>query len=652
MHKGPVHQKKRNLSVEFWICLFLSLSLALVYWELGRSEFINFDDSVYVYENPNVRNGISLKNVVWAFLNTYPCWQPLAWLSHMLDCHTFGLNAGWHHFTNLLFHILNSTLLFFVFRKMTGDVWKSFVVAALFALHPLSVDSVAWISERKSVLSSFWWILTMWFYAHYAEKPCLMRYLWALLFFVLGLLTKPFVITLPFVLLLLDYWPLGQRWARATIDPTGNDHRIVFTPLKNINLSRRVMEKVPFFILLAVYLSVFSITLAEAGTASMGKVPLGLRMANALVSYGKYFLKAVFPHNLSVFYPFPDSIPVWQIAVSTLLIVGVSILSIRLINEKPYIFTGWFWFLGTLVPVIGLIQSGLWPAMADRWMYIPQIGLYIVVVWGIVDLFRRMRFNHFFLVLPAALILLLLSIVTWHQVKHWRSNITLFQHAIDVTVNNIVAYNNLGNALIRAGRYEEAIRNLEKAIAIQPKYAYAQYSLGLALYHQGNIEKATRRFLKTLELDPSFFRAHYNLGLIYYRQGRHTEAVRHYRSALRLENNYADTHNNLGLILHEQGRYAEAAEHYLKATEIAPDHAIAFYNLGNLMLRIGKIDAAIHHFTTALRLHPAYPDAHNNLATAYVQKGDLNKAVWHYKAALRLAPNHSDARENLKKIRK
>jgi len=365
-----------GMRADHLICLFLGLVTLSVYWQVVDHEFIIYDDPSYVTENHHVQAGLTLKSLAWSFSftekeDTY--WHPLTWISHMLDCQFYGLNPGMHHLNNLILHIASSLLLFLAFKRMTGEVWKSAFIAALFALHPLNVDSVAWIAERKNVLSTFFWMLTMLSYAYYSERPGPWIYLLTLLFFALGLLAKPMLVTLPFVLLLLDYWPLGRL--RLPTIPSG---------------FRLFMEKAPF-IVLAVFIAYLSFSSSEdlGIMISLETKPMDLRIANALVSYVSYMEKMVWPQSMAVHYPYPRMIPIWKSICAGLFLGLVSLSVILAIKRKPYLSVGWLWFLGTLVPVIGLVQNGLWPAMADRWAYVPLIGLFIMIAWGAPELAVR-----------------------------------------------------------------------------------------------------------------------------------------------------------------------------------------------------------------------------------------------------------------------
>jgi len=571
----------------FFICAFLLVSTLSIYWQVAHHDFINLDDTFYVTENQVVQSGVTKTGLVWAFTEShFANWHPLTWISHMLDCQLFGVKAGQHHLVNLLFHIANSLLLFGVIRKMTGALWKSAFVAALFALHPLHVESVAWVAERKDVLSTFFWLLCMWAYENYAEKPGPKWYFVVLGFFALGLMAKPMVVTLPFVLLLLDYWPLDRLHLGQRKDKPKSAYQ------KSL-VSRLLWEKVPLFVLSAASsILTFVVEKQGGGVAPSDQFPLNISISNALLSYVSYIGKMLWPNNLSVFYPYPEIIPMWKSAGATLLLLPLSILFIRAARTRPYLIVGWLWYLGTLIPVIGLIQVGN-QAMADRYTYIPLIGLFIMVAWSIPDILQRWRYRQIALWISAGLLFSALTVCTWLQVRHWKDSISLFRHALNVTANNYLAHNNLGTALMDDGRHTEAIQHYSEALRIRPRYALAQYNLGNTKAEQGKYE----------------------------------EAIEHYTEAVRLAPNYAKAHNNLANMLLYQGRLNEAIDQYLNALEINPNYANAHSNLGIALAQKGNLDRAVHHLREALRINPNHVRAQHNLEQILKQKAKLNRKI-------------------------
>jgi tetratricopeptide (TPR) repeat protein len=635
-HSKNFFSKRRDILV----CMFLVLSTLSVYWQVHNYDFVNFDDDKYVSDNRHVQVGLTLESITWAFTTNHVSnWHPLTWLSHMLDCQFYGINPGRHHLTNLLFHIANTLLLFFVFRKMTGHLWQSTFVASLFALHPLHVESVAWISERKDVLSTFFWLLTMWSYILYVQHPRVDKYLLVLLFFILGLMAKPMLVTLPFVLLLLDFYPL-YRFHKSADSNNSYQRPIVF---------RLVLEKIPLFVLVVMSSAMTFYAQKHGGSvASLDTIPIQARIANALVSYVYYILKMIYPSKLAVLYPHSVILPWWQVTGACLLLLSISFLAIRVIKQSPYFVVGWLWYLGTLVPVIGLVQVGS-QSMADRYTYIPLIGIFIIIIWSIAEFVTRWNDKKIILPTIATAILFVFMTITFLQVGYWENSITLFEHTLEVTSNNRTAHNNLGLALQEQGRIDDAIKHYLEALRIKPDYEDAHNNLGLALQEQGRIDDAIKHYLEALRIKPDYEDAHSNLGVALREQGRIDDAIKHYLEALRIKPDLEEAHNNLGIALQEQGRIDDAIKHYLEALRIKPDYGETHYNLGNALKEQGRIDDAIKHYLEALRIMPDYEDAHNNLAIALFHKGDIDGAIDHFRKALQINPNYIHAKNNLKK---
>jgi len=554
IHNNSEKETVFGLRADLIICLFLVLITLTCYWQIKNHDFINYDDDVYVTENHNVQNGLTFESLSWAFTTNHGSnWHPLTWVSHMLDIELFGEKAGRHHLVNVLFHTANSLLLFFIIRRMTGAVWQSAFIAALFALHPLHVESVAWVAERKDVLSTFFWMLTIWAYVRYVERPWAGRYLPVVGFFVLGLMSKPMLVTLPFVLLLLDYWPLG----RFQFGQPG--------------IRRLVFEKVPLFSLsLASCVATYIAQHSGGAVISLTAYSLGVRIANALVVYTAYVGKMIWPSNMAVLYPFQPAIPLWKIAVAFLLLLAISWAAVKNIKKRPFFAVGWLWYLGTLVPVIGLVQVGL-QSMADRYTYVPLIGLFIIISWGASEITAQWRYRHEILGAVSAGIILVLTSVTWFQIQYWDNSISLFERAIRVTQNNYVAHNNLGNSLEKLGRSDEAIGYFTKALKINPGYSEAHSNMGISLLSKGRLHEAIHHFSKALGINPFYAGAHNNLGVALTKLGRTEEAIRHYAEALRLKTDNAAAHYNLGVTLINQGRTEEAIKHLSEAIRINPD---------------------------------------------------------------------------------
>lgn len=653
---------------DVWIYLFLIITALSVYAQVSTHSFVDFDDDIYITANKYVREGLTLENLIWAFgFTDIAYWHPLTWISHMADCQLFGLNAGMHHLVNLIFHISNSLLLFYVLKRTTRDLMRSAFVAALFALHPIQVESVAWAAERKNVLSTLFWLLTLLAYVRYTEKPDLYRYLLAMTIFVLGLMAKPILVTLPFVFLLLDYWPLGrfqQIWQDEDNEgnygksvKTGDDHTATLTMTSRISDYRRylnyqfiqlVKEKIPFFLLSTIPIYLTMSSLKHHGIVISTEIlAMKLRLANALVSYISYLKKMIWPHKLSVFYPYPDSLPFWWVFGSGVVLLFITSLAVRLSVRKPYLVTGWLWYLGILFPAIGLTQAGLWPAMADRWAYVPLIGIFIILAWGIPDLLFKCPHREKILIAITAIILPTIIIDSWIQTGYWRNSITLFEHAFKVNSNNPVAHVKLGEVYANQGLVGEAIRHYTDALRIDPDNASVHNNLGLVLAEQGLTKKAIDHYHEALRLNPELEGVNLNMGAALVANGHISEAIEHYIKELRLNPEDAQTHNNLGIALHKLGHTSEAIQHFTVALRNTPDFDQAHVNLGIALIDSGKLNAGATHFLEALRLNQNNAVAYNNLGAALLMKGKTVQAIEHFQAALKIKSNYTDARNNL-----
>ncbi len=628
-----------------FICLFLAVVTFAVFWQVTNDGFITFDDPEYVTENYHVRNGLTVDGVAWAFTSVHAFnWHPLTSLSHMMDVQLFGLKPGGHHLINLVFHIANTLLLFLVFRRMTGAIWQSAFVAALFAIHPLHVESVAWISERKDVLSTLFLFLTIFCYVRYVENPKAGRYLPVVLFFALGLMAKQMLVTLPFILLLLDYWPLGrldmQKSGISSRPDKSETQRRADKKKKHQKVIVRnevqtqkaptsvykwslliplVKEKLPLFVMAAGASIVVLIVQSRTGVVkSIEQYSLQARIENALVSYAAYIGKMLWPTNLAIFYPHPgDALAVWQVAGAGLLLVSITILLLYVL-KKPYLIVGWLWYLGTLVPVIGLVQVGL-QSMADRYTYVSYIGLFIMIAWGVPDLLAKWPYRRNALVLLASTSLSILIIVTWVQVRYWRDDIALYEHAVKVTANNYWAHYNLGLALVHIGNLDQANSQFLEAIRIKPSDAKTNLNLGVNAAMRGNHDLAMTYFYKALQAKPDYAEAHKNLGIALMQKGNLDDAVSQLREALKILPSDPEIPYLLGRVLAKQGNHDEAGKYFTMALEIKPDYAEAHNNLGIALARKGKVTEAIAHFREALWIRPDYKEAYNNLQVALTQ---------------------------------
>lgn len=645
------------------MALLLALATLLAYNVVGRNEFVDYDDGDYVSANPHVESGLTWPNVVWAFTTGHASnWHPLTWLSHMLDYTLFGRNPGAQHLVNLAIHISNTILLFLLLRKMTGAHWRSAIVAALFALHPLHVESVAWLSERKDVLSTFFLFLTLGAYARAVGSPQpgaaakgtldsgpgtwnLGLRSWdliaALVFFALGLMSKPMLVTVPFLLLLLDYWPLNRfRFA-------GSGQRTVDWR----QLLRMVLEKAPFFALAAAS-SVVTFLVQRKGGAVSTALSLGQRVDNAVISYVRYLWKALWPEHLAVLYPHPGSWPypgdwpLWEVIGCGLVLAGLFALALWLGRSRPYIAVGWLWFFGGLVPVIGLVQVGI-QAMADRYTYVPLVGIFAAVVWGAWDVASRLNWRREALGVVSVLVLSACGLLTMRQAAFWHDTESLFLHAVEVEPRNYLAYNNLGYFYANHGRPAEALENYRKSIEINPNYEDALNNMGHALAQQQRHAEAIPYYERALRIRPLHVEVNNNYGNALSELGRIDEAIVRYRIALEQKPDHADAHNNLGIALAMKGQLDEAVPHFRDAIRFKPGYASAHSNLGNALAVQQKWDEAIREYQECLRLNPDDPQAHNNLGNVLSQTGKLDDAIQQYTEALRLKSNNPEAHFNI-----
>ncbi len=627
------------------IYLVLFLATIAVYGQTGHFSFVNFDDPDYVLGNPHVRTGITPANVTWAFTSGDAAnWFPITRLSHILDCQLFGLQSGLHHLTNVLLHAIATLLLFAFLNRATRARWPSAFVAFLFALHPLHVESVAWVAERKDVLCAVFWFLALWAYVRYAERLNASNYLLALVAFCLGLMAKPMIVTLPFILLLLDLWPLRR------LPPSAPS----FAGWKTI-----VCEKIPFF---AASATAAAITyLVQRGAGAVKPLPLTLRLENALISYLVYIGKTVWPTRLAVFYPYPQEISAWQAALAGLALVAISAAVVRYFRAYPYLTVGWFWYAGTLLPVIGLVQIGA-QARADRYMYVPMVGLTIMLAWGAADILRCWPRAKLALVASAVVACFGCVPLTYLQVEHWNTSESLFEHALEVTNGNYLAQHNLGSYLMDfPDRLGEAIAHLQAAVKIRPDSATAHTDLGNALSQiPDRLPEAITEYRMALGILPDSPIPRYDLANTLSRvPGGLPEAISEYDEALRIKPDYAEArralaiaHYNLGVALSKSGRLSDAITQFQAALRINPDYAEAHNDLGVVFSQIGGDEPeAVAQFKEALRINPDYADAHYNLGAALASMPDrLSEAIRQFEAAQRLRPD-PDVQKILDRLR-
>lgn len=623
------------------IYIALALITIIAFEQVRLNEFVGYDDDRYVTENPRVKAGMTLESIHWALTTTsIGYWHPLALLSHMLDCELFGLEPSWHHLSSLFLHIANTLLLFWVLKRMTGAVWASSFTALVFAIHPLHVESVAWISERKDVLSCLFWMLTIATYARYAERPSMGRYLLVVLGLSAGLMAKPMVVTLPFVLLLLDYWPLA-RFRPPQSQPVKSDYQ-------KATAYRLIGEKIPLFVLVAFWCVVTYFVPKSGGqVVTTELVPLSSRIANALVSYVSYIWKMFYPSRLAVLYPHPGgSLPAWKTIVCLFILIFVSIGVIYLGRRRRYLAAGWLWYLGTLVPVIGLVQVGA-QAMADRYTYLSLVGIFIMIAWGAGDLTAKWRYKRIGLGVTTGVVLATLVICTRMQLRYWRNNLALFGHALKVTENNYVMHSNYGGALFEEGRFDEALAHFNEALRINPKYADARRNAGIVLLRQGKIAEAIAAFTEVLSCSGDWPVTHNYLGLAYAQIGKFDLAVKNYNAALQLKPDYVEAIKNLGIVLKEQGRTNEAINKWKTGLKIEPDNPDVHYNMGLVLAEQSKYDKAVKHFRVALAAKPDWAEAHHNIGAVYYLQGKYDLAAKHCSEAIRLNPDYYDAHQNM-----
>ena len=634
----------------FVVAGLIVLATLGVYWQVGNHEFVSFDVQEYIIENPHVNSGVTIENIKWAFTKNYSAnWHPLTWLSHMVDCELFGLDAGGHHMVNVLFHLANTALLFWVLMRMTGALWPSAFVAALFALHPLHVESVAWIAERKDVLSTFFWLLTMWAYLRYTERKGTGRYLLVVLVFALGLMAKQMLVTLPFVLLLLDYWPLARLEFSRPISKVKS------------NIFALILEKLPLFVL-AGCASVVTFFAQSGAILTISVAPIHLRAGNAVVSYVAYLSKMVWPGKLSLLYPFPwDSLKAWQIAGAAGLLVCITGLVIGLRNRK-WLTVGWLWYLGTLVPVIGIVKVGS-QAMADRYTYVPLIGIFIMIAWTATELIPKWRRRNLALGVSAVVILCGFSVRTWFQAGYWSDSVTLYKRSISVTRDNHVLLAALAEDLAKQNKTKEVIYCLSEYLQIRPYNFDAHANLASLLGAEGRFDEATEHFEKALELDPNHVLGHEGFGVLLSRQGKHAEAVKHFKKAINLSPDDVDIRHNFALMLSEQKRYDEAIATLSELLRIEPDYAEAYSLFGFIYSKQGKVNKAIWHYEKALQMDPTISTARANInkllvkaekakvhyerAAGFHTEGDFKQAVFHYRNVLAFSPDYLVALNNL-----
>lgn len=664
-------QSSRSPLAIVLVCILLAGAAIASYHRIPSNDFIYFDDADYITENPHIKDGLSWDVVKWAFTSGYAGnWHPLTWLSHALDIELFGLNPAGHHIVNLIFHILTTLLLFGFLRYTASRLWASAVVAALFALHPLHVESVAWAAERKDVLSAFFWMLTMWAWAFYSKKPGLWRYIYVAGFYALGLMSKPMLVTLPLVLILLDYWPL----ARFSFEPETRSSNLNSSLACSFGILKPfVLEKVPL-VMMAVASSAVTLFVQQTAIVAVRTMDIPTRITNIFVSYGRYLWQMLWPTGLALLYPRPNNPNYAAAAAAVLLIIVVTVIAIRTAAVRRYLIVGWFWYLITLVPVIGIVHVGM-QSHADRYTYIPLIGIFIVIAWAFAELcekYRRLK-----PVVAAITVLILLSLGLWtaRTTTYWKNDVTIFERTTAATNNNIMMMINLGDAYLwrghldqaqatlekaielcpvsdsyvvlaivlrRKGQIAEAVQSYEKALELDPNQPLALLNAGILLHDLKKDQKAELYLRRAVELDPKLAQAHSALALVLAAADRLDEGITAARKAVELESGLASSRRVLASLLADKGLHEEASTEYQKSLELEPDYS-AYTNLGQSLVELGRFNDAAASLKKAIALKPAEAEPWLYLSKALYGLGSRNEAINAIEKCLSLDPNYAPA---------
>lgn len=622
---------RKNLKL--LLSVILAATTVVCFWQLTGCDFVNFDDHDYLYANKIVQRGLTFDNIIWAFTTFEQSnWHPVTWISLMLDCQLWGLNPALHHSVNLLLHVLNTLLLFFILLRSTSCTWQSFIVALLFAIHPLHVESVAWIAERKDVLSTFWGFMALAAYVLYTEKPARRKLMASVFFFAIGLMSKPMLVSLPLIFLLFDYWPLKR------IEPGKVNLTSLYSPF--------VKEKIPFFALSAASCVITLIAQHQANTLlKLAETPIDLRVANAFVSYVSYLFRTLWPFDLAVLYPYPDHIPLLYSVSAFAFIIVISVVSVRKASRYPYLFVGWSWYLLTLVPVIGFVRVG-YQSMADRYTYIPLIGIFMLFSWSITDLLKN-RPHRYAMPAIACILAVMLCPLTWMQTGYWKNSISLYEHALAVTDKNYVVLYNLGVARFHNGDVSKALDLFYRSVEINRYYPDPLVFIGHILSKQEKYREAIPYFQSALALKPNFENAQTRLGICYLKINQPDEAESRFREALK--SNPYERHANLYLanLLISKGQAEEARSCWERILVKEPYSKEANLNLGNAAVANGNAESAISYFRNATRAEGDSPEARYNLGIMYAQKGDLNEAALQLGKAIKLNSDYPKAHNNL-----
>ncbi len=613
------------------VFFILATITSAIYGQTMGNDFIHYDDDIYVFDNKHIQNGFSLESVLWTFQFNNSNWHPLTWLSHSLDYQLYELAPAGHHLTNSILHLFNGMLLFLILQQSTQAFWKSLLVGVLFIVHPLNVESVAWVAQRKNTLGAFFWFLTIWAYIQYVKIPQIKKFILVILFFILGVMSKGILVTLPFTLLLLDFWPLN----RFPID------------LNNKEKVKRVWvlvrEKgILFFITIIACILTFK---AQRSGGAIASHDILFSIKNTLNSYGMYVWKMFWPNKLSVFYPL-NSLSLWQVGIASTFLVSFTYLGVRLLKKFPYILIGWLWYLGTLVPVIGLVQIGA-QAMANRYVYVPFVGLFIIFSWGISDLTKIINIKKTWSAIGIFSILLALSIDSWLEAKHWKNTTSLFQHAEKSIPDNYFAHLKLGFEYLEEDNTNLSIRHLNRALKINPKIAEGHYGLGNALILMSKFNEALPHINSVINIRPTFGEAHLSMGNIMVGIGKPEEAIKYFSKALQLRPYLKEAHNNLGKILIKQNKFEKGKEHFIKAIELDPNFGEAYNNLGVAHMILKNLSEATNNYEQALLLKPNFGEARFNLGNVKAVEENYEEALKYYFLALKELPNQVKIYHNI-----
>jgi protein O-mannosyl-transferase len=634
MHNNSMNATSTRTT--FLVCFILAILVTGVFQQVFSSEFVNFDDPIYVTENDHIQQGLTLKTAQWAFAtHLHGHYHPLTWLSHAADFVFFGLDPAGHHLSSFLIHLINTLLLFITLRKLTGEMWPSAFAAALFGVHPLHVEPVAWVADRKDLLCGFFWILSLWVYAKAVEKKSLWFALLLMLTYFLGLLSKTMMITLPLVLLLLDYWPLRRfSFSNRSDIPSSSWFKIV-------------LEKSGLFVVAVFFVLISTNAMQDLHVASKSLAPNW--QADFLLFYRHYLEKFFWPSRLTVLYPYNETPEVIRLVLAALFLTGISAMIILFRKRLPFLLMGWLWFIVTLLPVAGLVHSGP-HRVTDRYTYIPLIGLIIALTWTAAMASRCSKGRTRIAIAAAGTLLLVLSFLSYNQAGRWQSSVSLFTHAVSIYPNNWVAHNNLGDALDRNGQKNKAIEHYLSALQIRPQYANAHYNMGNTLSSMGRQGEALQHFLAALDIYPEFAEAHANAGILLVRTKRYLEAREYFEKALAINPEYEDARKNLDALSSLTRELEKRITALQNQAKVLPQDAGLQNTLGLLYREGGDVTKSMHSFREALRINPAFAGAHNNLGILFAEGGNYEEAAIHFQRAVDLDPVFSGARDNLERI--